>query len=127
MIKVVFVGHKPSRLNVDPNIAFVGARCFPRLVEWIKYINPDYYICLNINNISDSFTIRKLSENNFKIVALGKDASCLLDFYKIAHFQLPHPSGLNRLINDKEYIERKLKIAYKYVNNLITDSFIDRL
>lgn len=44
MIKVVFVGDEPSKTNVSPDIAFVGAKCFNTVVQWIKELNPDYYV-----------------------------------------------------------------------------------
>ncbi len=108
MIKIVFVGDEPSKTNVDPDIAFVGAKCFDRLVDWIAILKPDYYICLNSNTDNDTFKIGRLAESNFKIVALGDKASKRLSDYDVEHFKLPHPSGLNRKLNDKTYVEAQL-------------------
>lgn len=108
MVKVVFVGDEPSQTNIDPDIAFVGAKCFQRLTEWINYLRPDYYICLNSHTDNDIFKIERLKEDGFKVIALGNKASERLTKWQIQHYKLPHPSGLNRKINDKKIIEHEL-------------------
>jgi uracil-DNA glycosylase len=114
--KVIFVGDEPSRFNADPQIAFVGAKCFPRLVEWIKIIQPDYYIVMNSNKMSDLETIRKLvNEERFCVISLGLHASCRLSKLEINHFPIPHPSGRNRLTNDIQSINDSLMKAKEYV------------
>lgn len=118
MIKVLFVGDKPSKFNVSSYIPFVGAKCFPRLVEWIRVINPDYYIVMNSDLNWDMNQINILYKNGFKVVALGnKAASKLLAETDIDFFKLPHPSGLNRKTNNKAYIDRQLLLASKYVRH----------
>lgn len=39
------------------------------------------------------------------VVALGNTASFALDYISVEHLQLPHPSGLNRKLNDKETVD----------------------
>lgn len=108
MANVVFVGDEPSKTNIDVDVAFVGAKCFQRLTEWINYLGPDYYICLNSHTIRDISKIGILELNGFKIVALGAKASKRLEDNGITHFKLSHPSGLNRKINDQKAIEHEL-------------------
>lgn len=115
MIKVAFIGDSPSRLNVNEDLAFVGARCFYTIIEWIKYINPDYYICINSNKRASMWDIQKLYEYGFKIIALGNKSSKRLDSCNIEHLKIDHPSGLNRKLNNKDYIDKILKEAYTYV------------
>jgi len=50
-------------------------------------------------------------------VAFGTNASKFLKKNNIPHFKLPHPSGLNRQINDKAYIISKLDECKKYIEN----------
>lgn len=116
MTKVVFVGDEPSASNVDPSIAFVGAKSFKTLVKWIKFIDPDYYICLNSHTEGCIQAIKVLHENGFIIVALGKKASERLDSFWNFHFVLPHPSGLNRKLNDKEYVDKCLSNIKRWIN-----------
>lgn len=117
MIKVVFVGDEPSKTNIDPDIAFVGASSFNRLVEWINYLKPDYYICLNSQTDGDMFKIDRLVEDGFKVVALGSKASERLLKNNHSHFRLPHPSGLNRQINDKKVIRAHLDACLEYLTD----------
>lgn len=117
MLKVVFVGDEPSRINIDPDIAFVGAKCFQRLTEWINYLSPDYYICLNSHTDRDISKIGILELNGFKIIALGVNASKRLEESGITHFKLPHPSGLNRQLNDKRYVEQHLDACLDWLND----------
>jgi uracil-DNA glycosylase len=105
----VFVGDEPSKTNINYDIAFVGARCFDRLVEWIGYINPKYYIVLNSRTQENLDNIKKLKSRGFLVVALGVKAKKRLDALQIENIPLPHPSGLCRKNNDKQYIQKELQ------------------
>ena len=107
MVKVVFAGDEPSELNVSPDIAFVGAKCFTKVVEWIKELEPDFYVCLNTDTVSQLSDINKLYKSGFKIIALGEKASKRLEKMEIAHAVLPHPSPLNRKLNNKKKKNKK--------------------
>ena len=115
MIKVVFVGDEPSPTNISHQIAFVGAKCFERLVGWIKYLQPDYYICLNSNTDDDMLGIESLVDAGFQVVALGNKASKRLQKYDIDHWKLPHPSGLNRKLNDEKAMALELLACYEWL------------
>lgn len=86
--------------NAQP---FEGAACETRLNKWIsKLINHHNFIILN------SITLNNFSINREdKVIALGAITSKALK--NIPHFKLPHPSGRNRQINNKEFIDKKLK------------------
>ena len=118
MIKVVFVGDTPSSTNIHPDIAFVGAKCFERLVEWIKQLPIDYYICLNSEGERDLDKIHCLTSAGFKVIALGNKASDRLSLQKVEHFKLPHPSGLNRIINDKRKMALEMLACHTYLMDL---------
>ena len=122
MSRVIFVGDNPSKTNVRQDVAFVGAKCFDRLIGWIKYLDPDYYICLNSTSQTDLDKIVDLYTNGFKVIALGSKASERLDNLNVVHFKLIHPSGRNRLINDEKYVRRELKRAYDYIHNTFVGS-----
>lgn len=119
MIKIVFVGDRPSKTNVSRYAAFVGARCFKRLTEWIKIVAPDFYVCYNINqdyhlDIQSLNEIIDLHANGFKVIALGKEAHAALDEGGVPHYELPHPSGRNLQINDPKFIKACLDNAKTY-------------
>ena len=42
---IYFIGDKPSKKNIDKNVAFVGTRSYKTLLDWIYRMN------LNINKI----------------------------------------------------------------------------
>lgn len=118
MIKIAFIGDKPSKSNTSEYIPFVGAKCFPKLISWIKELNPDYYIVLNSINVSDHIRILALKNTDFKFVALGKNAATWLKTYNIDHFEMPHPSGLNRKLNDEKYVKKTLEECYFYLRSI---------
>ena len=115
MVKIVFVGDEPSRTNIDKSIPFVGAKCFDTFINWVNKINADYYVVLNSNTKNDLRKIKKLSEEDFKVIAIGKKASDRLYKYDIRHARLPHPSGLNRQLNDPSILNELLDETFQYL------------
>ena len=116
---IYFIGDKPSKCNIDPQVAFVGTRSYKTLLEWIHRMN------LSINNIclfnADDF-IRKVNKDETliihehdQIVALGREASNALDKAILPHLRIPHPSGLNRKLNNPKEVNRFLKECKDYV------------
>lgn len=102
-MKVIFVGDKPSRFNLDLNIAFIGAKCYPRLMKWLNFLEAENCSLLNSHTIELLTRIIQCEAHGFKIVALGNNASNRLTKVGVKHFRMPHPSGLNRKLNDKQY------------------------
>lgn len=47
--------------------------------------------------------------NPDRIVALGKTAATALTLLGLAFYEMPHPSGRNRLLNDPAFVEQKIK------------------
>lgn len=117
MIKIIFVGDKPSSTNVSDKVPFVGAKCFSKLIGWIKVLAPDYYVCYNSHNRENFRAIINIWRNDldFKIVALGNNASKRLTKWGLDHYRLPHPSPLNRQLNDDEYINTQLIKCKKFL------------
>jgi len=112
---IYFIGDKPSKCNVDPRIAFVGTNSYKILLEWIHRMN------LSINNIelynATTFVdeIQDRIEEDDQIIALGVAASELLLEHNIPHLKIPHPSGLNRSLNDARFVNKFLKECKTYV------------
>jgi hypothetical protein len=111
---IFFVGDKPSK-RTDPNQAFRGAACEARLMEWIKALLPEGERFKLFNSSEEGAGIWCLwaSEDGYPIIALGNNASNYLK--SLEHFKLPHPSGRNRQINDKEFIKAKLNECREYI------------
>ena len=104
MVLVVFVGDSPSKLMLPGAPAFVGARCESRLRSWISLEAPTLEI-LVVNQTDSGF--EEIKNANAVFVAMGENASKALK--GIRHFKLPHPSGLNRKLNDKVWLQSQLE------------------
>ena len=116
-MKVLFVGDEPSKFNKDPSVAFVGAKCYSRVLEWCSYLKLKSPEFLNSNSEYLLSEIKKKYQAGYKIICLGKKAQKRLDMYDIPYIFLPHPSGLNRQINDKVFIKKQLDECFKSLNN----------
>ena len=102
---VLFIGDRPAP-NAKTPVPFKYAKCEKRLAEWIKALGvTDYKL---INSASDYFDLALVLaiQSGVPLVALGNNASKAIG--RANHFKLPHPSGRNRQINDKEFISEKL-------------------
>ena len=74
------------------------AQALASLSERIKGINPD------------------------RIVALGKDAAKALSKLKLDFFEMPHPSGRNRKLNDKDYVAKQLVALRVFLESSVSSS-----
>ena len=57
-----------------------------------------------------------LINNSLNANDLSRKDSLKLSKIGVEHFKLPHPSGLNRKLNDKKYVNKVLKECYEYCN-----------
>jgi len=113
------VGSNPSPKNVNPLVPFWGTTSYETLSRWLKVLGINRHALLNVSNEVTNGKIPKLTaedllrvklklENATTVIALGNTASMALKRLGIKHFKLPHPSGRNRLLNDKKFIELEL-------------------
>jgi hypothetical protein len=49
------------------------------------------------------------------VVALGKTAAKALTLLGVTFYEMPHPSGRNRVLNDAQYIDEKVKGLLDFV------------
>lgn len=114
---VLFVGDKPSKNNTNPKIAFKGTRSGKVLEMWAAALDlvPDAYI--TINRVDPYFTDCAISFYKCQkaIIALGAEADKALTKFGIPHYTLPHPSGRNRVLNDKNELTRLLGGCKSYI------------
>jgi len=110
---VLFIGDKPGFRNLDPSIAFVGTRSYVTLLNWIARMDISIYNIKLINSTEATAIddINSYASTGGKIIALGEIAKKLCEELVVPHFAMPHPSGRNRIINDKTAI----KITYMNV------------
>ncbi len=111
---IYFIGDKPPKCNINPEVAFVGTSSYKILLEWIYKMN------LSINNIKiyniNTFVneIQDKIEEDDQIIALGVDTSEILFNYNLPHFKLPHPHHLGRSLKDVRLINTFLKECKEY-------------
>lgn len=100
---------------------------FKRLENWMERVGVTYYGFMNVYNEQGSFKktdidyeyVSQCINNQTTIVALGNVASEVLTKLDKDHLKMPHPSGLNRLLNNKEYEKQKLSELNEYVSELL--------
>lgn len=106
---VLCVGFAPSKKNLSQHIAFLGTQSFNRLIRVFHDVklNGTYeYNFINIfldedkKKFNEKFLLYKYMKH-YRIIALGDEAS---NYVSTLHNskQIPHPSGLNRIWNNKE-------------------------
>jgi len=120
--KVLIVGMNPS--NTLEKVKVRKNSTFDRLNKWMDRLGVCHYsfinvindrnIKLNHKNVDDKFLLSATKDYNH-IIALGGFASDSLVRAKINHFRLPHPSPLNRLLNDKHFEKAILNQCSKYL------------
>lgn len=127
-MKILFVGVNPSR-SARTRSAFCRSTPSGRmLMSWIHRLGlPEGSTTYSMCNLYDvptdsnrSLTTREIRESlpalkqkiedvaPDKIVALGRVPSRALTLLGLPHICMPHPSGLNRQLNDPLFIEQKL-------------------
>ncbi len=116
-LNVLFVGDRPSKHNKSTNVAFLGSKSGVTLAEWIDFmsIEPGNYMA--INRVDEFFRECALSfyKRQKPVVALGVLAHKALEKAGIPHFSLPHPSGLNRVLNNKVKTKALLAKCKAYI------------
>lgn len=114
---VLFVGDRPNpRKNLSMDVPFVGTPSYKTLLEWFYRMDVDVRYVITANAFTaqgDSDELLKgalavISEHKGRVVALGEAARGALVELGVACFVLPHPSGLNRDLNDKKKLSEKL-------------------
>lgn len=106
-MKVLVVGMNPGPKHKDPDMS----KSLRKLYEWMDLLNVERFSFCNtfddvgISSMSkvDLKRMCTLTSGYNKIIALGGFVSTVLNKIEVDHFKLPHPSPLNRLLNDKQF------------------------
>jgi len=99
-----------------------------RFNKWCDEIGISYYSFTNMSSDPKwDFTLKTLDENDKRslctildqydrIICWGdKVSNYLKKFGYTNFFVMPHPSGLNRKINDTEYVSKKINECKDYI------------
>lgn len=128
--RVILIGSNPS-IKSTVNSAFDSStKSGVTLKSWLEGIEIAYTYYANVSNSSTpgnrpltkteirknlphlKETIDWHNEMNFapiKVVAVGTTAAKALKMLNVEFYELPHPSGLNRQLNDPKFVAEKIK------------------
>ncbi len=117
-MRVIVIGMNPSSSQ-----KLTKTSALSRLREWMTSIGVNDYAFANVvltpgrvaKNMVDTDRVLSYSTQYDKIIGLGNFVSEILTDLGIDHCKLPHPSGLNRMINDPELIRKKLEDCQEYL------------
>lgn len=119
---LIFVGLNPGKAHISKINKGSSHR---RFNTWLEYLNLKHVSFTNLSpdpdwdfkfKTFDHNLLKDSIQNCNKIVAWGsKVSSYLKRLGFIDHFVLPHPSGLNRQLNDPMYVQRKLDECKIYI------------
>lgn len=132
-MKVLFVGSNPSysASTLDPFCSStMSGKILSRWLSLISIEGCTYLFCnvadykkpnnraLSRKEIVDNLEslskkIQLLSPD--KIVALGNTAATALTLLQLPHYTMPHPSGLNRQLNDKRLVQEKINELRNFI------------
>ena len=119
MDPILVVGMNPSGRDVKgkkgPTIS--------KLESWMEQLDVPYFSFINtfdepgeakITRV-DFNRLHRLSKDYGKIIALRGFVSTVLNKIDVGHFKLPHPSPLNRLLNDREFEKQVIRECKLYL------------
>lgn len=117
---IIFVGDEPSEHNIDPQVAFVGTKSYKTLLDWIYKMNLSVTeLCLYNRTCPDVTYWKDQQDKGYRsivFIALGRKAEIQLTKNGIrSFFTLPHPSGKNFKLNDKEWLDEQLDNCVEYI------------
>lgn len=125
---VLFIGDRPNpRKNRSMDVPFVGTKSYLVLLEWFYRMDVDVnqVSIVNSHDVNGQITfaapisIFDLSKTRF--ILLGKAAEEAWDTWWIGSlnppkaFKLPHPSGLNRELNDVKKLSTLLTRCREFI------------
>ena len=122
---VLFVGSNPSNASTCDIAFHSSTKSSQILTGWTSHIKSRTFMHVNVSNnkTKDNRPLKQseIDENIDRllrlissiqpcyVVALGQTAAKALRKINQPHYEMPHPSGRNRKLNDKRYVEEKIK------------------
>ena len=117
--QVLFISDRPNvQKNVSHDVAFVGTSSYKTLLEWIYKMQLDLNVVEVINAYDIQGNPRSVPSDikKYKVVALGDEAATACQKVPgLTYFKLPHPSGLNRKLNDVKTLNERLAKCKKFI------------
>jgi hypothetical protein len=111
----LFVGLNPAARH--PGTDWNNNSTFAKLFDWCDRLNVRHFSFVNVshksgvfdrNTIDVPFLMKTVATHNGPVVALGREVAAVMERTRHSFFKMPHPSPLNRLLNDPAYEEMML-------------------
>lgn len=110
-------------LGLNPSKKLSKSGSMKVLKNWLTELELQYVSFDNIYPHYGQFSLkdvqheylREICNAPSKIISLGAKTHYILSIMGINHFSLPHPSGLNRQLNNLGFIQSKLDECKKYL------------
>jgi hypothetical protein len=129
--RVLVIGMNPSKI---PAIDLRYNRFQRTLILWLNYTWTFNYSFVNVHHTPGDFSptegdllfLKKtieyhleLNQEGARVMVMGKLASNVVRRLvpDLTFFESPHPSGLNRKLNDKKYVKCFLEQLDNYINS----------
>lgn len=123
--RILFIGSNPSNASQTTHPFSATTKSGKTLKEWIERLDIScrclYCNVSDIKTVSNRPLTTKEIKNNLEhlkdkinqsgcthVVAVGRTAEKALTLLRANFYVLPHPSGLNRQLNDPKIIEEKI-------------------
>jgi len=112
-------------VGINPSTAKSGwSTTWSRLPRWANQLGLKIFSFTNCLHSHGRYSLRDIDYSfmreccfgHDRVVALGNFPSEALRRIGVDHFTLPHPSGLNRKLNDKRYELERLELCRKYIH-----------
>lgn len=131
-LKVLIIGSNPSESSPDDSPFHPDTKSRQKIDNWLAqtklsceviYLNVCNYKKVNnapllTKEIVDHLPAlqKSLKEcESYKVITVGRAASEAVSRLKIEHFKCPHPSGRNRSLNSKTFVDNMISMLTKYL------------
>lgn len=126
---VYMIADKPGKGNLSTYVPLVGTSSYKTLLRWCGDMDLDVTRMRMYNQsdkpfegLSGTSLNLAIAKNHIKVIALGTEAKkYLLKAGINEFFVLPHPSGRNRLLNDKKFVKQTLAQCRDYLYKGVSD------
>jgi len=119
--RILVIGHSPSPSSTKRK----GNPTLDRLDRWMEEAGVDVYSFTNLAP-SSSQSLRHVEINDImfhsmfrmykKVITLGKEVTQYTKKMGYDFYELPHPSPLNRNLNDKQYEKDVIKGLQSFIS-----------
>lgn len=134
MLTILLLGSNPSTASPNNNAFDPTTKSGKIVAEWLKKSEITAQVWttnvsahktqknkpLTVEQIKESLPSLEHSISVMrpdKIIAFGKTAARALTLLGKTFYEMPHPSGLNRQLNNKEFVEGKIKGLKEYCSD----------